>query len=88
GHAFFVPLMIQAAILHPYYQNKPGFRLARRAMTPIIILLVLNSVQNRIWEPLAECMMMNFPFVSLVTFHAICLAIQFGLYDGPIFKSE
>ncbi|KAH9814960.1 hypothetical protein DFH28DRAFT_1095578 [Melampsora americana] len=80
--------MIQAAIFHPYYQNKPGFLLARRALTPLIILVILDSVKYRIWEPLGECMMVNFPFVSLVTFHGICLALQFGLYDGPIFKSS
>lgn len=89
AHAsFFIPLMIQAAIFHPYYQNQPNFRLARRALTPIIILFVLNSVEDRLWKPLGECMMINFPFVALITFHAICLAIQFGFYDGPVFKSD
>lgn len=88
GHAFFIPLIIQACIFHPYYQHKPRFRLARQALTPIIILMVLASVQNRLWEPLNEYMMINFPFVSLITFHAICLAIQFGFHDGPIIKVE
>ncbi|OAV93598.1 hypothetical protein PTTG_27273 [Puccinia triticina 1-1 BBBD Race 1] len=42
------------------------------------------TVPMRKWLPLEDSMMINFSLVSLVTFHATCLAFQYGLHEGAV----
>jgi hypothetical protein len=42
------------------------------------------TVPMRRWLPLEDSMMLNFSLVSLVTFHATCLAFEYGLHEGPV----
>ncbi|KAI8458788.1 hypothetical protein BY996DRAFT_4576736 [Phakopsora pachyrhizi] len=81
-----IPVIVQAALLHPYYQKDEAAIKTRRFLLPIIVLMAFATANARKWKPLSESKLANFCFVSLVTFHTICLGIQNGLYDGPVLK--
>ncbi|KAI7945376.1 hypothetical protein MJO29_011764 [Puccinia striiformis f. sp. tritici] len=85
GHVgLIIPLAIQAALLHPYYQQNVASSLVRRSLIPIAVIMTFVTVPMRKWLPLEDSMMLNFCFVSLVTFHATCLAFEYGLHNGPV----
>ncbi|KNZ48378.1 hypothetical protein VP01_570g5 [Puccinia sorghi] len=85
GHVgLMIPLAIQAALLHPYYQQNVASSFLRRSLIPIAVLMTFVTVPMRKWLPLEDSMMVNFCFVSLVTFHATCLAFEYGLHEGPV----
>ncbi|KAA1086421.1 hypothetical protein PGTUg99_005496 [Puccinia graminis f. sp. tritici] len=85
GHAgLMIPLTIQAALLHPYYQQNVTSSVVRRSLIPIAVIMAFVTAPMRKWLPLEDSMMVNFCFVSLVTFHATCLAFEYGLHEGPV----
>lgn len=84
GHRFFFALLVQAFFLHPCYQASAPDRWIRLSMMPIIISWSLSSMSIRQWEPIDEFFHMNFPIVSFATFHTICLAVEFGLFQGSV----
>ncbi|POW07456.1 hypothetical protein PSTT_08258, partial [Puccinia striiformis] len=86
-----VPMhMFQAALLHPYFQiNHPkSTRLCRMIAIPICIYLALATIERRSFLPLDKYIHFNFGFVTMPTFHLICLSFIFGFHQGPVFKSE
>lgn len=80
-----IPLVLQAALLHPYYESNS--RLYRMALLPLVVYITVASVPMRTLKPAEGFMHLNFPLVSLPSFHVVCLAIIFGLREGDVFKS-
>ncbi|PLW22842.1 hypothetical protein PCANC_06730 [Puccinia coronata f. sp. avenae] len=86
-----VPLeLLQAIFLHPYFQiNYPkSTRLYRLMVIPICIYMAFASIPRRTIWPIDKFVHFNFGFVTMPTFHFICLSIIYGLHQGPVFKSE
>ncbi|OAV91663.1 hypothetical protein PTTG_06510 [Puccinia triticina 1-1 BBBD Race 1] len=88
GYLFLVPLLTQTFLMNPCYEKSPNAKLARLALMPITIYLTLTRVSLRLFYPLNVFFHWNFSSVSFPTFHAVCLAIQYGLFQGPVFASK
>ncbi|KAI9627249.1 hypothetical protein H4Q26_017481 [Puccinia striiformis f. sp. tritici PST-130] len=81
---------VPSGTLHPYFQiNHPkSTRLCRMIAIPICIYLALATIERRSFLPLDKYIHFNFGFVTMPTFHLICLSFIFGFHQGPVFKSE
>ncbi|KNE92182.1 hypothetical protein PSTG_14417 [Puccinia striiformis f. sp. tritici PST-78] len=88
GYIALIPLLAQTFLMNPCYEKSRSVRIIRAALMPITIYLTLSRVALRLFYPLDVFFHWNFAFVSFPTFHAICLAIQYGLSRGPIFLSK
>ncbi|POW00437.1 hypothetical protein PSHT_12982 [Puccinia striiformis] len=88
GYIALIPLLAQTFLMNPCYEKSRNVRIIRAALMPITIYLTLSRVALRLFYPLDVFFHWNFAFVSFPTFHAICLAIQYGLSRGPIFLSK
>ncbi|POV99752.1 hypothetical protein PSHT_13397 [Puccinia striiformis] len=61
GHVgLIIPLAIQAALLHPYYQQNVASSLVRRSLIPIAVIMTFVTVPMRKWLPLEDSLMLNF----------------------------
>lgn len=86
-----IPLQLfQAIFLHPYFQihHPKATRLYRLMVIPICIYMAFATVPRRTIWPIEKFVHFNFGFVTMPTFHFICLSIIFGFHQGPVFKSE
>jgi len=86
-----IPLqLLQAIFLHPYFQihHPKATRLYRLMVVPICIYMAFATVPRRTILPIEKFVHFNFGFVTMPTFHFICLSIIFGFHQGPVFKSE
>lgn len=88
GYLFLIPVLIQAFLMHPCYEKSFKVKLLRAALMPVSIYLALGRVDMRLFYPLEIFFHWNFAFISFATFHCVCLAIQYGLFQGPIFTSK
>lgn len=88
GYVFLVPLVMQAYLMNPVYERSVGARAMRLGLMPLIIYLVLTRTPQRLYYPMKEYFHWNFAFISFPSFHAVCLAIQFGLFRGSVFASK
>jgi len=88
GYVFLVPLVVQAYLMNPVYERSVGARTLRTGLMPLTIYLVLTRTPQRLYYPLEQFFHWNFAFISFPSFHAVCLAIQFGLYRGSLFASK
>ena len=88
GYVFLVPLLVQAYLMNPVYERSVGARTLRTGLMPLTIYLVLARTPQRLYYPLEQFFHWNFAFISFPSFHAVCLAIQFGLYRGSVFASK
>lgn len=88
GYSGLLPLSIQAALLHPYFEPSPNFRLIRAALMPLVIYITVASVPIRTLKPAEAFLHLNFPLISIPSFHIVCLAIIFAFHEGNAFKSK
>ncbi|KAA1114053.1 hypothetical protein PGTUg99_013530 [Puccinia graminis f. sp. tritici] len=88
GYLFLIPLLTQTFLMNPCYENSRSAKLLRAALMPITIYLTFSRVAIRLFYPLNVFFHWNFTFVSFPTFHAVCLAIQYGLSQAPVFASK
>ncbi|MBW0525994.1 hypothetical protein O181_065709 [Austropuccinia psidii MF-1] len=85
GFIFVLPLLLQSFLMHPCYENSKSAKFLRLALMPITIYLCFSRSRQRLIYPVDELFHINFSSISFSTFHSVCLAIEFGLHDGPIF---
>lgn len=88
GYLFLLPLLVQIFLMNPCYEKSLKVKVLRAALMPISVYLALSRVSIRLFYPLEEFFHWNFVFVSFATFHSVCLAIQYGLFQGSIFSSK
>jgi len=88
GYMFVVPLLVQTYLMHPSYERSGGAKLVRAALMPVTLYLDFSRVHLRLFYPLDVFLHWNFAAISFPTFHAACLAIQYGLSQAPVFASK
>ncbi|MBW0520950.1 hypothetical protein O181_060665 [Austropuccinia psidii MF-1] len=81
-------LVVQGALLHPYYESDPQFRKMRAWLAPVIIFLALYSQSRRLFQPLELYLHLNYAGIAIPTFHVICLALQYAFHRGPARKID
>ncbi|PLW49948.1 hypothetical protein PCASD_01348 [Puccinia coronata f. sp. avenae] len=74
--------------MNPCYEHSRNAKTIRMALMPLTIYLAFSRFQLRLFYPLDVFFHWNFSCISFPTFHAVCLAIEYGLYHGPIFVSK
>ncbi|KAA1103246.1 hypothetical protein PGT21_010990 [Puccinia graminis f. sp. tritici] len=76
-------LLIQGALLHPYFEPDPQARKARAWLAPLIIFLVTYSQKTRLFYPLEDYLHINYCIAAIPTFHIICVTLQYATHRGP-----
>ncbi|OAV94216.1 hypothetical protein PTTG_11738 [Puccinia triticina 1-1 BBBD Race 1] len=76
-------LLIQGALLHPYYEPDPQARKIRAWLAPVTIFLAIYSQKTRLFHPLEDYLHINYCVAAIPTFHIICVALQYASHRGP-----
>ncbi|PLW22788.1 hypothetical protein PCANC_25948 [Puccinia coronata f. sp. avenae] len=76
-------LLVQGALLHPYFEPNSQARKVRAWLAPLIIFLATYSQKTRLFRPLEDYLHINYCAVTIPTFHIICLTLQYAAHRGP-----
>lgn len=81
-------LLLQASMLHPYYESDEMYRTIRFMLAPVIIYLTISSQYERMHKPLEDYVHVNYALAAIPSFHVMAIALQYAYHRGPVLLNE